>query len=103
MENNLLWLFWIGGEFLLGGVMFSQLVPKLLGKGDVGRDSDDHNPGAANVFCLCGVPLGVLCLLLDLLKGFVPVFLAKGLSGSPVAALRRGDCGAGAGPCGGGV
>ena len=79
MENNLLWLFWIGGEFLLGGVMFSQLVPKLLGKGDVGRDSDDHNPGAANVFCLCGVPLGVLCLLLDLLKGFVPVFLAKDL------------------------
>lgn len=38
--------------------------------------SSDHNPGSANVFVFCGIPLGLLCLFLDMLKGFLPVFLA---------------------------
>ena len=57
--------------------MFSQLVPKLLAGRDIFRESDDHNPGSVNVFKLCGVPMGCLCLLLDVLKGFLPVYCAK--------------------------
>lgn len=63
---------------MLGGMMFSQWVPRLFEKRDVFQDSDDHNPGAVNVFLLCGPVLGMVCLVLDLLKGFVPVYLAKG-------------------------
>jgi glycerol-3-phosphate acyltransferase PlsY len=36
----------------------------------------DKNPGAANVFSNCGIPMGMLCLILDMLKGFLPVFIA---------------------------
>lgn len=76
-EEYLPWLFWTGAGFLLGGVMFCDILPRRLAGRDIRQDSDDHNPGAANVFLLCGVPMGLLCLALDLLKGFLPVWLAK--------------------------
>lgn len=64
------------GGFFLGSVMFSRLLPLWLRKTDVCAESRDRNPGAANVFIHCGWPLGLLCLALDLFKGFLPVFLA---------------------------
>lgn len=70
------WLFWTAGGFLLGSVMFSSILPKQLAHVDVTAQSPDRNPGATNVFALCGIPLGMLCLLLDLGKGFLPVLLA---------------------------
>ena len=69
-------LFFILTGFALGGVLFSYHVPKLLKGVDVTRSSVDHNPGTANAFKLAGVPIGLLCLLLDLAKGFMPVYLA---------------------------
>lgn len=77
-----LWTGLIIGGFLLGSVMFSQLLPQVLLKRDVAAESDDHNPGASNVFASCGVALGLLCLCLDLLKGFLPVFAARRLLGT---------------------
>lgn len=71
------WLLCTVGGFLLGSVMFSSLLPGLLAHVDVGGESGDRNPGATNVFALCGIPLGALCLLLDLGKGFMPVLLAE--------------------------
>lgn len=62
--------------FVLGGVLFSYHLPKLLKGIDVRAVSADHNPGTVNAFHYAGVPVGVLCLLCDLAKGFVPVFLA---------------------------
>lgn len=64
------------GGFLLGGVMFSWHIPKLIAKTDICELSIDHNPGSANVFSSCGWKLGLLCLLLDMAKGFLPVFVA---------------------------
>ncbi len=61
--------------FALGGVLFSYHLPKLLKGVDVYSQSPDHNPGTANAFKAAGVPVGILCLLCDLLKGFLPVFL----------------------------
>ncbi|MGN1001705.1 MAG: glycerol-3-phosphate acyltransferase [Oscillospiraceae bacterium] len=75
-RDTLLWITMILGGFLLGSVMFSQFLPQLLMKKDITAESDDHNPGATNVFASCGVSLGLLCLSLDLLKGFFPVFAA---------------------------
>ncbi len=62
--------------FCLGGVLFSYHLPKLLKGVDVREASEDHNPGTVNAFKYAGVSVGVLCLLCDLCKGFVPVFAA---------------------------
>lgn len=75
-HETLLWYSWIIGGFLLGSIMFSRLLPKLLTGKDITKDSPDRNPGAANVFAACGVAMGLLCLGLDMLKGFLPVFMA---------------------------
>ena len=58
--------------------MFSQLTARLLAGRNLTQESGDHNPGAVNAFLLCGPAVGTACLLLDLFKGFVPVFMAKG-------------------------
>lgn len=65
------------GGFLLGGVMFSQSIPKLRTGKDVCAISVDGNPGAFNAFKHCGKKIGALCLFLDILKGFLPVFIAS--------------------------
>ncbi len=78
--DRLIWLALILGGFMLGSVMFSRILPRLIkGKEDVTKLSDDGNPGAANVFSTCGIVLGMLCLLLDMGKGFAPVLLAQHL------------------------
>lgn len=76
VRNLILWPLFILGGFLLGGIMFSQLLPQKVLHKDIQAISDDHNPGATNVFANCGVKMGVLCLVLDMVKGFLPVFLA---------------------------
>ncbi len=64
------------GGFLLGGVMFCRTIPLLLTGKDVCELHEDKNPGAANAFMSCGKVIGFICLFCDLLKGFLPVFLA---------------------------
>lgn len=61
---------------LVGGVMFCRLIPKVLTGKDVCELGEDGNPGSANAFVHCGVRIGSVCLLCDLLKGFLPVFIA---------------------------
>ncbi len=68
------WIFWIVFGYLLGGILFSWHLPKLLTKKDTRKLSSDHNPGAANAFVHTGWKIGLLCLLCDLLKGFLPVY-----------------------------
>ncbi len=71
-----LWVLYILGGYLLGGVMFARLVPRALCRRDICRESEDGNPGVYNVFVLCGKKLGTICLLLELGKGFLPVWAA---------------------------
>lgn len=68
------WLLIIGG-FTVGGIMFSYILPKQIMGIDICALSDDNNPGAANVFKNCGIPMGLGCLTLDMAKGFFPVLL----------------------------
>lgn len=72
----MIWLLLIVGGFAVGGIMFSYILPKQFMGIDVCALSDDNNPGAANVFINCGVPMGLCCLSLDMAKGFFPVLLA---------------------------
>lgn len=62
--------------FASGSVLYSWLLPKLIAGVDVVAQSDDGNPGTYNAFQLAGKPVGTLCLLGDLAKGLVPVYLA---------------------------
>lgn len=62
--------------FLLGSVLFSYHLPRLLKGVDIRALSEDHNPGAANAVKYAGIPVGMLCVFCDLFKGFLPVFLA---------------------------
>ena len=75
----LLWSFFILGGFISGGIMYCELVPKKTVKKDIQALSPDGNPGASNVFINCGIPLGMLCLMLDILKGCLPVLCAEKL------------------------
>lgn len=75
-SETLNWILYISGGFFCGGIMFSRILPKFLLKKDVTKMGKDHNPGAANVFINCGIPMGMTCLLCDMLKGYLPVYLA---------------------------
>lgn len=77
----------VAAAFLLGSVLFSYHLPKWLRHVDVVRDSADHNPGTANALVLAGVPVGMLCLTLDMAKGFLPVWLGVRLWGLRFALL----------------
>ena len=69
-------LFYIALGFLSGSIFYCRLLPMLLMHRDVCALSPDKNPGAANVFVHCGVPMGLFCLALDMAKGALPVVLA---------------------------
>ena len=56
--------------------MYSYLIPKLVKGIDIRKISDDMNPGSGNVIKYCGIPLGILCIILDLFKAFIPVFIS---------------------------
>ena len=78
---------WCLGAFLCGSIPFGLLLVKLSGKGDV-RAHGSGNIGATNVSRVGGKALGVVTLLLDILKGFLPVFVAKKLGvGADLLAL----------------
>lgn len=75
-------LLFIGLGFLLGSVLFSYHIPLILRRVDVVKQSGDNNPGTANAMKLAGVPIGLLCLFMDMLKGFLPVFLSLRVLGT---------------------
>jgi glycerol-3-phosphate acyltransferase PlsY len=65
---------WCLGAFLAGSIPFGLLLVKLAGKGDV-RDHGSGNIGATNVSRVGGKALGIVTLLLDIFKGWLPVWL----------------------------
>lgn len=76
-------LIWIIIGFFSGALPFSVWVGRLALRTDI-RGYGDHNPGATNVIRAGGWTWGALALLLDYLKGVIPVGLAHfvvGLSG----------------------
>jgi glycerol-3-phosphate acyltransferase PlsY len=61
--------------YVLGSIPFGLLLTKMAGMGDV-RDIGSGNIGATNVLRTGNKGLAAATLLLDLAKGFLPVFLA---------------------------
>lgn len=64
-------------SFLIGSIPFGLLLGKT--KGIDIREHGSGNIGSTNVFRTLGKKSGIICLILDLLKGFLPVFLTINL------------------------
>jgi acyl phosphate:glycerol-3-phosphate acyltransferase len=62
--------------YLFGSLAFAIIVSRVMGLSDP-RTFGSKNPGATNVLRSGSKPAAVITLLLDALKGFLPVFLVK--------------------------
>jgi glycerol-3-phosphate acyltransferase PlsY len=69
------------GSYLAGAIPFSYIAGRLLKNIDL-RQHGSGNLGASNTFRILGAGPGVAVLLLDIAKGFVPVFFAGKLATS---------------------
>jgi glycerol-3-phosphate acyltransferase PlsY len=78
---------WIFLSYLLGSLPVGVLLAKLKGRDP--RTVGSGNIGATNVMRAAGKSIGILTLLGDILKGFIPVWLAMrfGLSEVGIAAV----------------
>src|SRR5438874_997614 len=63
-------------SYLAGGIPTGYLVVKRLKGFDI-RTQGSGNPGTANVYRTAGAGPGAITLLIDALKGFLPVLLAR--------------------------
>ena len=86
--------FVIGG-YLLGSILFAYVLPKLTRHIDIREMSEDGNPGTYNAFRYGGTVCGICVLLLELLKGFFPVWLCE----RTVPVVCGGNGGTSAGTC----
>lgn len=68
--------------YLIGSVCSAIIVSRLFSLPDP-RANGSQNPGATNIMRLSGKRYGIIVLSFDLLKGLLPVILAKSL-GAPV-------------------
>lgn len=76
----------VTGAYILGSIPFALVIGKGIYRVDV-RESGSGNIGTTNVFRVLGKKAGALVFILDLLKGFAPVFLALRIAPSGDAAL----------------
>lgn len=72
------------GAYLLGSISSAVLTCRLAGLGDP-RAQGSGNPGTTNVLRIGGKKLAIFTLLGDLLKGFIPVYIAHFTSLSAMA------------------
>ena len=63
--------------YLIGSLSFAVVVSRAMGLSDP-RTYGSKNPGATNVLRSGSKKAAILTLLLDALKGWLPVFLVKG-------------------------
>jgi len=62
--------------YLLGSISSAIIICKMMGLGDP-RNSGSRNPGATNVLRIGGRDAAALTFLFDVLKGVIPVVIAK--------------------------
>lgn len=80
------WITLIVAAYLLGSVPFGVLIAKSHGK-DL-RAIGSGNIGATNTGRVLGKKWGVICLVLDCMKGFLPTFIARSFVSTPPAATE---------------
>ncbi|MDG2021119.1 MAG: glycerol-3-phosphate 1-O-acyltransferase PlsY [Phycisphaerales bacterium] len=73
------WWIWSAIAFVSGSVPFGVIIARRKGV-DI-RQSGSGNPGSTNVGRVLGKRFGILCFILDALKGAAPVLLSGWLGG----------------------
>ncbi len=68
-------IFWLIAAYLIGSCPTGYLLGKWLKGIDI-REHGSGNPGATNVFRVVGRRAGIITLVVDFLKGFLPVFIS---------------------------
>ena len=81
MEYYIALLGWIAVVYIIGSVPYGLLLARV-GRGLDPREQGSRNTGATNVARVCGAKYGIGTLLLDVLKGFLPVLAATAISTS---------------------
>lgn len=76
MGDDLYQIFLIIGSYLLGAIPFGLITAKTMGRGDI-RKMGSGNIGATNVLRNVGKLGGLMTLLLDSVKGIIPVLIAE--------------------------
>lgn len=61
--------------YLIGSILFARIFGFIFKRRDIITGTKDQNPGTANAFLQGGFFCGLLTLVCDVLKGFLPVFL----------------------------
>ena len=74
------------GGYIAGSIPFGIIIAWIMGTGDI-RKKGSGNIGATNVFRTTGKLGGAMTLLLDALKGLIPVLIAKSLWGVDIWTL----------------
>jgi len=74
MEAN--YLFLISIVYFFGSIPFAYILPKIFGLGDI-RKLGSGNVGATNVLRTGNKLLAIIVLALDIIKGFIPLFILK--------------------------
>jgi acyl phosphate:glycerol-3-phosphate acyltransferase len=72
--------------YLIGSLSPAVFLGKWLKGIDI-REYGSGNPGTTNALRVLGTPLGATVLVLDILKGFLPVLLARFVAGPVVVVL----------------
>ncbi|HEW92496.1 MAG TPA: glycerol-3-phosphate 1-O-acyltransferase [Thermotogaceae bacterium] len=65
-------------SYLIGSIPFSYLIPKYVKKVDITKVGSG-NIGGTNVMRSIGFFYGAICMILDALKGFIPIMIAKNI------------------------
>ncbi len=73
--------------YLSGSILFARLAGRLFKRGDLTAGSPDQNPGTFNAFRNGGFCCGMVTLLGDVLKGFLPIWLCLSGDGNMSGAL----------------
>lgn len=68
-------IFYMAAGYMSGSILFAQVAARLFGKDQMIENSDDKNPGAFNAFHYGGFLCGLVTLVGDVMKGYLPVFL----------------------------
>ncbi len=75
--------------YLLGSIPFGYIFGKLIGKTDI-REHGSGNIGATNILRIMGWKVALPVFILDLLKGFAAVSIARVAGGQPILQLAAG-------------
>lgn len=82
-------VFYILFGYLMGSVLFARVSARLFHRPEIIEKSDDGNPGTANAFKYGGFGCGLLTLLGDIAKGFIPVFLFQHFAAEQTGTIAK--------------